>query len=415
MPNCRRLPLWALVAAALTANLAAQAAEWVAEPYVFVRGEYDDNFRLTNLPHDDVWGLIADPRLKLSRRSELWDFSASGRVRAANYIGEDRLNTVDNFFDASAKRRLERGSVEASASLINDTTLQNEFLDFDTGLTVFNIDRSQRELRLAGEYLFTETDWVEASIAYSKLDYKDGERYGFLDYDYLTPSLRLIHQYNPQTQVYGILSHSKVDYDIATDLESTTNSLQLGVAYDITETWNVSASVGSRRTETSSLVPTAVPRPGLEFLFPFIYDVVFVNRDSESNGLVYDATLSREFETGSLKLSASQSVTPSSNGTDAETTIINLDGTYAIDAKLSAGLAVSYYQSSTVGDIRTRADNDRYRIAPTLTWRLDEELSLNTGYTYTRIQREALTGEAADSNAIFVSLGYVWPRMSVSR
>ncbi len=313
----RRWPLLAL-AAALTASLGVDAAEWVAEPSVNLREEYNDNIRLTSADHDSVWGTILDPRLKLSRRSDLWDVNASGRLRASRYTGQSELDTIDNFFDVAAKRKLERGSLDASASQINDTTLQNEVLDFDTGLTVTQIDRTQRNLRLAGEFMFTEATWMEAPVDYDTLEYDGGTQYGLLDYTYLTPGLRVIHQLDPQTQVFGILNRSKVDYDTTTELESTTDSLQLGAAYDITETWKVSGSVGSRRTSTSSLVPTAVPRPGLEFLFPFIYDIAYVPRDSESTGLVYDASLTRKFETGSLSLSANRSVTPGSTGTDTE-------------------------------------------------------------------------------------------------
>lgn len=413
-----RLPCLVLAAASsipLAVAPTLHAAEWVAEPSVTLRGEYDDNIRLTSLDHDDVWGTIVDPSLILSRRTELWDLNATGRVRAAWYSGDEDLDTVDNFLDLAAERRFERGSLEASAGLANDTTLQNEYLDIDTGLVINQIDRSRRSARLAGQYMFTEATWVEASVDYSQVEYDGGLRFGLLDYDYLTPGLRIIHQLNPTTQVFGILSHARVDYDTASELESKTDSLQLGAAYDITEVWKVSGSVGMRRTETSSLVPNAVPRPGLEFLFPFIYDVVYETRDSETTGLVYDASLTREFETGSLKLSASRSIIPSSTGSDTETTRIDINGTRRFGTQLWAQLAVSYYQSDTVGDIRTRADVDRYRIAPSLTWKLDRDLSLRAGYAYTHVKRDVAVDDTADSNMAFVSLGYSWPRMSMSR
>lgn len=416
-----RLPCLVLAAASslpLAVAPGLQAAEWVAEPSITLRGEYDDNIRLTTLDHDDVWGTILDPSLKLSRRTELWDLNANGRVRAAWYSGDDDLDTVDNFFDLAAERRFERGSLEASAGLVNDTTLQNEYLDIDTGLVVNQIDRSRRSARLAGQYMFTEATWVEVSVDYSQVEYDDGLRFGLLDYDYLTPGLRVIHQLNPKTQVFGILSHARVDYDTASELESKTDSLQLGAAYDITEVWKVSGSVGTRRTETSSLVPTYVPpAPDYEpFCGLFIEcEIIYVPTDAETTGLVYDASLTREFETGSLKLSASQSIVPSSTGSDTETTRLDLTGTHRFSAQLWAQLAVSYYQSDTVGDVTTRADQDRYRIAPSLTWMLDRDLSLRAGYAYTHVKRDVAIDDTADSNMAYVSLGYSWPRMSMSR
>lgn len=404
----RCLPHWVLVAAA-TASLTAEAAEWAAQPNISVGGEYNDNYRLTGAPHDDVWGVIVDPRLKLSRRSELWDVNASGRVRAARYTGEDGLNTVNNYFDVATKRNLERGALEAKLSLVNDTTLQNQFLDIDTGLTTAQVDRTQQSLRLAGNYLFTEATWVEASASYTQQGYEDGERYGLRDYDYLTPALRLIHQYTPQTQVFGVLSHSKVEYDVAApqQLESKTNSLQLGAAYDITERWKVSASVGTRRTTSSAVTVQTI-------VIPFFGPISrLVSSKDESTGLVYDASVTRELETGSVSLTASQSVTPSATGRDTESTRISLNGTHDISAKLSAALAVSFYRTTNVGDTTTVADTDRYRITPSLTWRLDENLALNAGYIHTRVERSA--GNTVDSNAVYATLGYSWPPLAVSR
>lgn len=410
-----RLSSGLLALLAAVASPCAPAAEWLAEPSITGRAEYNDNIRWTTAAHDSVWGLIIDPRLSLSRRTELWDLQANGRLRASRYEGQDGLDTVDSFFEASAQRRFERGSFDASAGLTNDTTLQDEVLDLDTGLVTTQIDRTLRNLGVTASYMLTEDTWVEASLAYSAVDYDNGTQFGLLDYDYLTPSLQLIHQINPRTQVFGVLSHAKVDYDSRNDLESKTDSLQVGVSYDFSERWQLKGSVGSRRTQTSQTVFDIVPRPGLEIFFPFIYDLVGLPRDSETTGLVYDATLTREYESGSLALNASRSILPSSTGTDTDTTSVTLNADRRFSAKLSGRLAVSYFQSETVGDTRTLADRDRYRVAPSLTWNLDRDLRLSAGYAYTRLSRGSTGSDAVDSNAAYVSLGYTWPRMAVSR
>lgn len=394
---------------------AAQAAEWAAEPSVTVREEYNDNYRLTTIDPDKVWQTTLDPRLALYRRSEVWDFMTSGRVRASHFAGEDGLDTVDTFLNAGVSRRFERGSIDLTAEQINDTTLQDEILDIDTGITVEQVDRSQRTFSVSGQHMLTETVWIEGSVGQTNVRYDDGDRFGLLDYDYTTPSVQLVYQWTPKTQIFGTLSHSKVSYDNASALESKTNSLQIGASHDFTETWTLSGSVGSRRTSTSQTVPTAVERPGFEIFYPFIYDIVYVPRDSESTGLVFDATLNREFETGAISLTATRSVMPSATGTDTESTRLGLTGTRRLSAKLSTALAVTYFQSSTVGGVTTRADNDRYRIAPSLGWRLSEELMLNAGYAYTAVEREVSNSDKADSNSLFISLGYTWPRIAVSR
>lgn len=404
-----------LLSALAAVTLNALAAEWLAEPSVTGRMEYNDNIRLTSGDADAVWGLSIDPRLRLSRRTEVWDLDANARLRAVGYEGQDGLNRIDNFFDVAALRRFERGTFDASAGLINDTTLQDEVLDLDTGLVTQQVDRTQRNLRMAASHMLTEATWLEASIGYSTVEYDNGEQYGLLDYDYMTPTLQLVHQLDPITQVFAVLNHARVDYDTSSELESKTDSLQLGASYEFSERWNLNGSIGSRRTRTSQNVLDIVPRPGFEIFFPFIFDVVSLPRDSETTGLVYNLSLTRSFETGSLGLSASRSVTPSSTGTDTDTTSVTLDAERSFTAQLSGRLAVSYFQSETVGETRTTADRDRYRVAPSLSWRLDRDLSLGAGYSYTYLSSAGPGIESVDSNAVFISLGYTWPRMAVSR
>lgn len=417
MPS-NRLAYHLALAAALPAtsiHQQANAAEWVAEPSVTLRQEYNDNYRLTSTDPDKVWKTTLDPRLRLSRRTELWDVNATGRIRADYFSGEDELNTVDNFLDAGAMRKLERGSVGASFSHANDTTLQNEVLDVDTGVTVQQIDRTRRGATLIAQYMLLETTSIEGSVGFQTVEYDDGARYGLLDYDYFTPTLRVVRYLDQKTQVFGVVSHSKVSYDNASDLESKTDSLQLGAAYDISETWKVNGSVGSRRTSTSETLPIAVERPGFEVLYPDVYDIEFVPRDSESSGVVYNASIDRKFETGHVTLSAMSSVTPSATGTDTESTQVNLSGTRDFTAQLSGALAVNYYRSEAVGGAVSRANTDRFRVSPSVNWRLDRELTLSAGYVFTRVERGTTSTGDADSNAVYVSVGYAWPRIAVSR
>lgn len=406
--------LLATVATLVAFSLNLHAAEWVAEPSINLREQYNDNIRLTTADdHEDTWTTTLDPRLRLRRRTELWDLTANARVSAEAHQGGDGLdNTVDTFFDLASERRFERGSWNASASQIDDTTTQTEVLDLDTGFTTAQIDRTKRNFQLGAEYMFTETTWLQGSVGYSTLEYDGTARVG---YDTLSPSLTIVHQLNPRTQVFGVYSHDVTNYDNARDTESTTDSLMLGAEYDFTETWKLNGSVGYQRTQTSQTLATAVPRPGFEIFFPLIFDVVNATDETEATGLVYNLNLSRTFETGSLSLMGSRAVRPSSDGTSNESTSFTLRGNRRFSAKLSGNMAVSYLQSSRLDATNSNSDRDRYRISPSLAWQLDQDLKLDAGYIYTRVDKGSGSNTTADSNAVFVGLGYSWPRMAVSR
>lgn len=403
---------WLAVTACLSLPL--PAAEWVAEPSIQLRGEYNDNIRLTNEDHDSTWAATVDPRLRLMRRTELWDLGATARLRGTRYTGERQLDTVDRFLDANLQRRFLRGSFDANAGYQRDTTLQQELLDQDTGLVTGKVDRTSRNLRMAGRGMLSERTSLEASLSWRDVEYGASTRGNLLDYDYLNPSLQLSHQLSPKTRLFGVLSHSRLEYDTASEFESKTDSLQLGASHEFTETWTLSGSIGSRRTRTSSLVQVPIPRPGFEIFFPFIYDTALEPRDSRTTGLVYNLNLNRELETGNIRLSASRSVMPSSTGSETDSTNLTLEFDHRFSTQLSTRLAASYLQSETVGGTRTLADATRYRLAPSLSWRLDRDLALRAGYIYTHIERDT-TNRDADSHAVFVSLDYSWPRMAVSR
>jgi len=84
MPNYHCTPFLALVAA-LTTSLAVEAAEWVAEPAVNLREEYNDNYRMERVDQDAVWETALEPSIRLSRRSDLWDISAMERLVASQF------------------------------------------------------------------------------------------------------------------------------------------------------------------------------------------------------------------------------------------------------------------------------------------------------------------------------------------
>ena len=44
----------------------------------------------------------------------------------------------------------------------------------------------------------------------------------------------------------------------------------------------------------------------------------------------------------------------------------------------------------------------------------DEDMRLSAGYSRTRIER-GVSGYTADSNMVYINLGYSWPKISVSR
>ncbi len=95
----------ALCWAALSALAAGQAqgAEYYLDPSVRLKGEYNDNIRLTPQPHGDVFGFTLSPELHGGVRQERWAMEASYRLDAARYSNKDEAEDRNNqFVDFSA-------------------------------------------------------------------------------------------------------------------------------------------------------------------------------------------------------------------------------------------------------------------------------------------------------------------------
>ena len=162
--------------------------------------------------------------------------------------------------------------------------------------------------------------------------------------------------------------------------------------YRWSDNWNFTGSVGFRHSESSG---------GLQ--------------NSSSSGFLANIGAHYNAENYDAGLTFSRSIVPSNFGQLQELTGTTLHFNYKIDERLSAGLDMSY-QDSTVVNAVDSLQRENIIVHPSVNWLLTKDWTLNASYRY-RVQDINFTGQAisADSNLFLFSVNYRWPGLKVSR
>lgn len=178
-------------------------------------------------------------------------------------------------------------------------------------------------------------------------------------------------------------------------------SFNLANHYQWSQNWDLNGSVGVRYVETSPYLST----PG-----------------SSSTGFLANLGANYSGENYEAGISFSRSLSPSNFGQLQELTGTTLHFNYKIDERLSAGLNMSYQDSSLV-NATAPIDRENIVVHPSVNWLLDKDWSLNASYRF-RTQERVNTLNAgnansgtfsAESNFFMFSVNYKWPGLKLSR
>ena len=239
----------------------AQAIEWAAEPSIRTGLEYNDNFFLTTAAHEAVAGANLGVNLDLVARQELWELRGGARLLSRRYEGREDLNTDDVFGTLGYYLKTDRNVWQLNASYASQSILNNDTIDPDIGLTQKQTKRATTTAIPTWTWLVTETTQLRLDYQFADVQYQDGVSVNLLDYRQTATGLTLSDQISARTNIYAILNYSDFrvttpEADIFTPYtaKSRTNSGQIGITYDFTETLKGSLSGGPRKTVSDDVI-----------------------------------------------------------------------------------------------------------------------------------------------------------------
>lgn len=405
-------PAFLLAVVFLSTSKVAIAAEWSAAADLQVREEYNDNARFTAGPHSASWLSKVSPQIQLTGRTETAEATGTALFDLNRYKGDASLNRVDNLFSLASKLNTERSVWAFDASYRRDSTLAGVLGGSTTSSAL--IARRQTAFKPSWETQITEKLQSVLTYDYSNVNYPDGSRNGLVDYHNQSASGTLRYQLAERLQTVGSFYLSRFSA-IPESYKAETTGFQAGLVSQITERLQATAMLGLRSTRSSIKNNRCI---AYAFSFPNFditcTEIATFSRETRSKGHVFNLQLNEQLETGSLLAGFSREINPSGIGALIQTDSINFTASRQLTPKWAAYLDASTYRSGyTAGGIR--GSRVRYvRVEPRFEWRLDENLTINGGLVHANQRTEQPVVEA-NSNAVYMSATYRWPKMSVSR
>ena len=392
----------------LLSAIRVDAAEWYVRGNLIQQVNYDDNFSLEARSDDANSELESDSTVALNMGGRTPDLEVQlNSVFDYAYFPEtSSLNSADQAFNLNTTYQLERATVGLGADFVRDTTRTSD-VD-DTGL--FIEQNKRRELYRVGPtwtYQLTPLDTISAYGSYTSVSFhtKDLDSYseaaGGADW-----SRQLTARTQLQARLYGLHSESGAGGDEKSDVIS----LELGGTHDFSERWQATLLVGPRYAWTDETV-----RSG-----PLSMRERNSERD-DSAGYVLNANVRyRAGERTNIFAVASRGVDPgSTTGVIEERTEFGLFLNHQLLQRVAINLSGTYSIQESVGDTQSAGDSGGARrdfatFSPGVSWRLSENLFLDCSYSF-RWQHEDQGRGTATSNAVFATLTYRLPQLSISR
>ena len=415
-------------------SVSAQAAEWWAQPDISLKSGYNDNIRLSTVPHSSVWEteLSAASRFGIARENQGLTGDAAIKVRrftgGSGAESSELLDREDYFLNLDAYHQTELNIFRGNIGYIQDSTLDSE-LD-ESGLVADQrATRIRKSLGASWARTLTEKSQFSLDYAHSDVDFRDDPGINDLiafKSDSLTASMG--YQYTPRTQVSIAASGSSFRPD--TGFDSSTLNIQGGGTHSFSETLSISALAGYRNTTSDSLFAAGFcigANPGASFPectggIPIVTGSE--KGETETSGPTYNVSINKILETGSLTAALTRSTSPGLNGELLDRTRLLLLGEHRFTERLRSSLRIEYTENETIvnvvgrqpGDIGLGPDNVTekfFRVTPRVSWRWLSEWTIGAEYQYARNEDRRLN--TATRNAVYLTLSYVPTRLSISR
>ena len=383
-----------VAAAVLVAAQGVEAELWYIEPRAVLRTFYDDNVRLTPKDTENSFGAIVRARVELGRRTEVSEIGVNAEVDSRHYSDVSELDRTNGALSAAWRYRLDRHRVGLDGTFDYDSTLTSE--EETTGFVQVNKRRSRFFIRPSWRYAMSERTDVEAAFDYEDVSYEDVDVIPLFDYSASRASFVAGHGLSERLRLLGRVAYGSYDAP-QIDTETSAYGLEAGAVYNWSETLSVSFVAGVRSSDSQT--------PSL--------DGGLVERNT--TGPLFELNLKKDFLVGELDLTAERNLLPSSRGTLLDTTRLRLTFDYPVTSLWTFALDARAYRNRNPGGEVSGNDRDYVLFAPRLERRLSTALRLALGYRYRWQDREATAEDAASSNAVFLTLRYVFPREPLGR
>ncbi len=420
-----------LALAILCASLACQANDYFFKPVFRANQGYNSNINLIaqkNNPQGS-WVSKLSPGLNFGFRHENGELKSNFTWNQLFYTDQSQLNTGEQLFSMGYQYKSERLQWGANGFFNNQASFNSESTGTVLGGQVLtNIMAKQLSLAPTVTYALNELSSLSFDYSYNKTTYEKNTNNIFLsDYDYHQVSGTFSYLYTERDKLNATLTGSR--YKIALRDQPTYNEVaQLGWQHSFTEQLVTYVSAGVNYSQTSITVPSLYLAEGLPVYFnPDTLRLTLVpiglpvyldpdtglgtpipqTKDVDSNnfGQVYQASIQKTFERGSVSLVGSQNQTPTSQGLQTSTSIAT-NNTYRINERWTSSLSANYSRNETPGQQNSPFNRTNFTINPGINWKWTPEINLGLSYTFRHQEFQNSTQGNAQGNIVLLQISY---------
>lgn len=382
----------AVLLISLGVQAGASAAEWRIEPLLRIAGEVDDNADLSFLTVEEreLTGYVAEARARFSYKSPLTDFEATPRLLSRNY-GDPDFDSNDRFLKFDYRRKFkystlrirgnygkERARTGERADVADLDTDDPDAIPEDDSGRVFVRGMRQR-LNLAPQYThrLSDVSSLGFSVGYTETKYEDGLAPLLNDYSDMRSSLTYRRDWSSRNTAVFSGTYRSYDSECSSCDDAVVGyGIRAGIENRLSETTTFEAIVGAENTELEAGTSTVSP--------------------------VGSIGIFRQLETIRLLAQYQRVISGGGGGSLLARDIINLNFRRELNEKISAGLGVRAYATTTLEEGQVNIDERDYiQLRALFVWTMTQHFSMEVDYRYTVLDRE-IVGESANSNNIML-------------
>jgi hypothetical protein len=393
--------------------LPAHAVEFSAEPSVSLKTLFTDNFTLTTDPHNDVFGLLLSPAVKLNAEGEAWKVTGGAYVSFNRYWGQDGLNNTEGGVDLRSDYRAERNTYGLNVSFVRDNTLLSELAT--TGIVQAYTPRTQLVINPNWTYDLTEQTKLVTSYNFTGVNYSDTVGTSLIDYREQMLAVGLRHSLGERTTatLTGYYDFFETDPD---NFKAQTAGLVGGIEHAFSETLKGILAAGPRVTHSVTSAQTQVCNAPIQFgLCTGTLTTLTSDVTKDSSGFTLTAELTQRWsETAAFNVRVAREINPTGVGALVQTDLVKAGISHDLSPTVVALLDAGIYRSKYVGSTIDPNKSQYIRVEPHVNWRLSEHWTLDAGYIYARQKYESQPA-AATSNTVYATLSYTWQKYAMSR
>ena len=327
-------------------------------------------------------------------------------------------------FNTTHKTEINRLALKAN--ITKNTTLTQDSFNESLGVVYQELDQQVWRVTPSWLWIMTENSSLKLEHNYQEAEYEKYYTSNLNDYSYSSTGLTYFYQWSEKDQVYVTASHSSYEMDDLTDVGqrerpitgiyaltslSDTNSYQLGLNHQFTETFKVGLGYGDSSTEGTSTVKQCVVTGTDGRCFVATSPVT---NNSDTTSPVYTFTAEKNFELTKLDLNINRTISASGLGSEVQIDNVGINIIRDITSLINLGLNLSVNKSEATNDTFNSNDRDQYRGTLKLAWHFSQNWNLDWQYRYMQIQNKS-TGAESNSNYYAMMVRYNWDKFSVSR